>query len=72
MADAYLARSAELIGCSVGPLSRTRQLRVDREYRVLPTAAGLRFVWKDIGSGAADARRVGNFFYDRGADGEVA
>ena len=62
----YLARSAELIRCSVGPLSCTRLLRVDREYRVLLTASGPRFVCKDIGSGAVAARRVGNVFHDRG------
>ena len=33
---------------------------------MLLTAAGPRFVCKDIGSGAAAARRVGNVFYDRG------
>ena len=61
-----LARSAKLIRCSVGPLSCTRRLRVDREYRVLLTASGPMFVCKDIGSGAVAARRVGNVFYDRG------
>ena len=46
----YLARSAALNRCSVGPLSCTRRLRVDREYRVPPTASGLSFVCKDVGS----------------------
>ena len=58
----YLDRSAEVIRCSVGPLSCTRRLRVDREYRVLLTAFGPKFVCKDIGSGAVAARRVGNVF----------
>ena len=61
-----LARSAELIRCSVGPLSCTRRLRVHGEYRELLTASGPRFVCKDIGSGAVTARRVGNVFHDRG------
>ena len=47
----YLARSAEPITCSVGPLSCTCRLRVDRECRVQLTASGPRFVCKDIGSG---------------------
>ena len=62
----YLARSAELTRCSVGPQSCTRRLRVDREYRVPLTASGPRFVRKDIGSCAVAARRVGNVFHDRG------
>ena len=62
----HLARSAELIRCSVGPVSCTSRLRVDREYRVLLTASGPRFVCKDISVGAVAARRVGNVFYDRG------
>ena len=62
----YLARSAEPITCSVGPLSCTCRLRVDREYRVLLIASGPRFVRKDIGTGAVAARRVGNVFCDRG------
>ena len=60
----HLARSAELIRCSVGPLSCTRRLRVGREYRVLLMASGPRFVCKDIGSGAV--AEVGNVFHDRG------
>ena len=60
-----LARSAELIRCSVGVLSCTRRLRVDGEYRVLLTAVGLRFVCKDIGSDAVAAHRVWNVFHDR-------
>ena len=40
----YLTRSAELIRCSVAPLSCTRRLRVDGECRVLLTASGPRFV----------------------------
>ena len=58
----HLARSAQLIRCSVGPLSCTRRLRVDGECRVLLTAFGPKFVCKDIGSGAVAARRVGNVF----------
>ena len=50
----YLARSGELIRCSVGPLW---------EHRVLLTAAGPRSACKDIGSGAVAARRVGNVFW---------
>ena len=65
----FLARSAELIRCSVGPLSCTSRLRVDREYRVLLTASGRRFVCKDIGSGAVAASRVGNVFHNRGFAG---
>ena len=61
-----LARSAELVRCSVGPLSCTRRLRVDTEYRVPLTASVPRFVCEDIGSGAVGAHRVGNVFYDRG------
>ena len=62
----YLAQSAELIRCSVGPLSCTRRLRVGRECRVPLTESGPRFVCRDIGSGAVAARRVGNVFYKRG------
>ena len=52
---------------SVAPLSCTRRLRVDREYRVLLAASGPNFVCKDIDSGAVASRRVGNIFYDRGS-----
>ena len=51
----YLAQFA------IGPLSCTRRLRVDGEYRVLLTASGPGC--KDI---AVAARRVGNVFYDPG------
>ena len=61
----YLERFAELIRCSVGPLSCTRRLYVDREYRFLLTASGQRFVGKDINSGVATVRGVGNVVYDR-------
>ena len=62
----HLARSAELIRCSVWPLSCSRRLRDDRDYRVPLMASGPRFVCKDIGSGAVPARRVGSVFHDRG------
>ena len=62
----YLARSAELVRCSVWPLSCCRLLRVDREHRAPLTALGPSFVCKDIGSSAVAARRVGNVFRDRG------
>ena len=62
----HLARSAELIRCSVGRLSCARRLRVGSEYRVRLTASGPRFVCKDI---AVAARRVGIVFYDLGFAG---
>ena len=61
-----MALHAELVRCSVGPLSCTRRLRNGREYRVPLTASGPKFVCKDVGSGAVAARRVGKVFYDRG------
>ena len=57
---------SSLSDARIGRLSCARRLRVDREYRVLLTASGPRFVCKDIGSGAVAARRVGNVFYNRG------
>ena len=47
-----LRRSAELIRSSVGPLSCTRRLRVDRENVLLLTGSGPSSVNTDVKSGA--------------------
>ena len=61
----YLRRSADLIRDSVGDLPCSHRLQVDREFRLVLSGSGPRFMSKDVSSGTLSVRRVGNMLYDR-------
>ena len=60
-----LRRSVDLIRSSVGTLSRTRRLNVDKDFRLMLSGSGPCFSGKAVRSGALAVRRVGDIFYDR-------
>ena len=61
----YLRRSAQLIRSSVGPLSCTRRLNIDDEFRLLLSGSGPCFISKPVRCGALPVRRVGEMYYDK-------
>ena len=61
----YLRRSAVLIRSSVGALSSSHRLSVDKEFRLVLSGSNPRFMEKEISTGTLAIRRCGNMFYDR-------
>ena len=49
-----------LIRSSVGDLSCSHRLNVDKEFRLVLSGSGPRFMSKDISTGTLPVRRVGN------------
>ena len=60
-----LRRSAAFIRSSVGDLSCSHRLNVDKEFRLVLSGSGPRFMSKDSSTGTLPVRRVGNMYYDR-------
>ena len=56
----YLRRSAALIRSSVGDLSCSHRLNVDKEFKLVLSGSGPGFMSKDISTGTLPVRRVGN------------
>ena len=61
----YLRRSAVLIRSSVGDMSYSHRLNVDKEFRLVLSGSCQRFTGKEISTGTLAVRRVGNMFHDR-------
>ena len=61
----YLRRSAVLIQSSVGDLSCSLRVNVDKEFRLMLSGSGPRFKSKEISTGALAVRRVGKMFHER-------
>ena len=58
-------RSAVLIRSSVGEMSCSHRLNVDKEFRLVLSGSGPRFMDKEISTGTLAVRRVVYMFHDR-------